>query len=138
MKCEQYEVMLTGYIDGELTDAQQVELEAPLDTCQNCRDELAQIKSLWEELAMLKFYEPTDAELDRYWSGIYNRLERGLGWMLFSVGAVVLLSYGAFKLIEDLITDPAIAMAVKIGSAALLLGLVLLFVSILRERLQVF
>ncbi len=137
MKCDQKKMLLTGYIDGELTETQQGDLQEHLDCCPNCRQELAQLKSLSEELAMLKFYEPTDAELERYWSGVYNRLERGLGWVFFSIGSIVLLSYGSFKMIEQLIADPTVALAVKIGTVALMLGLVMLFISILRERLQV-
>ena len=88
-------------------------------------------------LAMIKFKEPTDAELERYWRGIYNRLERGLAWILFSVGAIIVLCYGAFELLEEMIKDPSIALILKIGVGALVLGGVALFVSILRERLAV-
>ena len=86
---------------------------------------------------MIRFNEPTDAELSRYWSSIYNRLERGVGWILFSLGAIVLLCYGGFKLVEAVIRDPTIQWWVKGGVLALVFGTVVLFVSLLRERLAV-
>ena len=86
---------------------------------------------------MIKFKEPTDAELERYWKSIYNRLERGLAWILFSAGAIIVLCYGGFKLIEQVIKDPNIALLFKIGLTALVFGAVILFVSLLRERLTV-
>ena len=137
MNCEDYGPMLTAYVDGELSDEDRRRLDEHLAGCQRCRDQLAEWTALQEELAMIKFTEPTDAELQRYWSGVYNRLERGIGWILFSVGSILLLCYGAFKLIESVITDPTVAWVVKIGVVALMFGAVVLFVSLLRERLAV-
>ncbi len=48
-----------------------------------------------------------------------------------------MLCYGGFKLIEQVIKNPSIALLFKIGLVALVFGVVILFVSILRERLAV-
>jgi len=137
MSCEEYLSKITAYADGELPADQRDELEAHLRSCESCRRELAETTALKEELAMIKFSEPTDAEFERYWSHVYNRLERGIGWILFSLGAIVLLCYGGFRLVEQVITDPTIAWVVKVGVLALVFGTVILFVSLLRERLAV-
>lgn len=137
MSCEPFNLLLSGYLDDELAADERRRLEEHLETCEDCRRELDALKALKEDLAMLKFKEPSDAELQRYWAGVYNRLERGIGWILFSLGAILLLSYGAFRLIESVIQDPAVSLAVKIGACALVFGLVVLFVSLLRERLAV-
>ena len=86
---------------------------------------------------MIHFKEPTDAELDRYWSSVYNRLERSLGWILFSLGAIVVLSWTAFLVLEELLGDPEISLLLKIGVVSLVIGLVVLFVSLVRERLTI-
>jgi predicted anti-sigma-YlaC factor YlaD len=129
--------MISAYVDGELTPDQRRNLESHLASCQDCARELAEVRALKKELEMIKFTEPTDEELQRYWGSIYNRLERSVGWVLFSLGAIVLLCYGGFKLVEQTIRDPAIAWWVKGGVLALVFGLVILFVSLLRERLAV-
>jgi hypothetical protein len=136
MSCPQYKDLISGYLDGELSPDQRQRLENHLQTCPVCAEELRQFTAMKEELAMFKFKEPSDAELQRYWSGVYNRLERGIGWILFSVGAIVALSYGGFKLVEEMIADPDIALVLKIGVVALIFGTVILFVSLLRERLS--
>ena len=79
--------------------------------------------------------EPTDAKRNGYWRSVYNRLERGVGWICFSVGAILLLCYGAFKLIEEMIRSPSVAVVVKVGVVGLILGVVILVVSVVRERL---
>ncbi len=137
MSCQEFKPMITGYLDGELSPEQDQRLQSHLSTCQECSGELANLRDLKENLAMIKFKEPSDAELDRYWKSIYNRLERGLAWILFSAGAIIVLCYGGFKLIEQTIKDPNIALLFKIGLTALVFGAVILFVSLLRERLTV-
>jgi hypothetical protein len=86
---------------------------------------------------MIQFKEPTDAELDRYWGSVYNRLERGLGWIFFSLGSILLLCWGTFQMIEKVIEDPGVSLVVKAGTVALIVGAVILFVSIARERLTI-
>jgi predicted anti-sigma-YlaC factor YlaD len=137
MTCEEHKPKLSAYVDGELPADERERLEEHLAACEECRQELAELASLKEELKMIRFKEPTDAEIEQFWRSVYNRLERGIGWILFSVGAIVLLCYGAFKLVEEIIRDPTVAWAVKIGVVALLFGGVILFVSLLRERLAI-
>ncbi|HET6429229.1 MAG TPA: zf-HC2 domain-containing protein [Phycisphaerae bacterium] len=137
MNCRDYEPMLAAYVDGELSEQDRGRLQEHLSGCLGCTDRLAELTALQEELAMIKFTEPTDVDLQRYWAGVYNRLERGVGWILLSVGSILLLCYGAFKLIEGIVTDPKVALVVKIGVVALVFGVVILFVSLLRERLAV-
>jgi predicted anti-sigma-YlaC factor YlaD len=137
MKCDQFNEWAGAYLDGELTEADRRRFEQHLATCEDCRREVADLRNLAEDLDMMHFKEPGDEELARYWSGVYNRLERGLGWILFSVGAILTLCYGALKAVEELVRDPTVSVLLKVGVCALLAGLVVLFVSLLRERLVV-
>jgi len=137
MSCDAFNRMASAYLDGELADDDRRRFEDHLAACDACRQELAELKRLTEDLDMMQFKEPGDEELARYWSGVYNRLERGLGWILFSVGAILTLCYGAFRIIENLIRDETVSNVLKVGVCALIAGLVVLFVSLLRERLVV-
>ena len=137
MNCEDYKQRISGYVDEELDASGREQLERHLATCESCRREYEELVQFKENLAMIQFREPSDAELDRYWGNVYNRLERGVGWICLSIGAILLLCWGAFTMIEELIQDPGVSMVVKIGVVALIVGLVFLFVSIARERLTI-
>ena len=137
MTCDQFGDRITAYVDGELKPLDRTRFEEHLETCDACRRELAETKALKEELDMMTFKEPSDAALERYWRGVYNRLERGVGWILFSLGAILLLCYGGFRLVEEIVRDPTISVVLKVGVVAAVFGLVILFVSLLRERLTV-
>ncbi|HUU91387.1 MAG TPA: zf-HC2 domain-containing protein [Phycisphaerae bacterium] len=137
MSCHEFDRMASAYLDGELADEERRRFEEHLAACDACTRELAELKRLTEDLNMMRFKEPGDEELQRYWSGVYNRLERSIGWILLSVGVILTLCYGAFRIIEEMIRDPAISGVLKVGVCALIAGLVVLFVSLLRERLVV-
>jgi predicted anti-sigma-YlaC factor YlaD len=131
---ERFKQLLMGRLDGELSPEQERELDEHLQTCAECREELTGFRRMNEMAGRMRFSEPQDEVWDAYWRGIYNRLERGVGWILVSLGAILLLGFGAFRLVETLLTDPTVELVVKIGLSALLLGVVVLVVSLVRER----
>jgi len=133
--CNQYKELLMGYLDNELNDHQRRQVEEHLAQCRNCAAELEQFKKLKAITDDLALVQPEDRIWQDYWSGIYNRIERRLGWILFSVAAVLLTVYGGFELIEQIVADPAVGIILKIGLLMLIVGIAILFVSVLRERL---
>jgi hypothetical protein len=127
--------MMTGYMDGELAPSDRERFETHLQECDRCQRQLRELVAIKEQLDMFKFKEPTDAESERYWRSVYNRLERGFGWILFSLGAIILLCYGGFLVLEEMLWDTEIPAMIKIGVVSLVVGGAALFVSLLRERL---
>ena len=76
-----------------------------------------------------------DEVWDSYWASVYSRFERGVGWIFASIGAIILLAYGAWKGVEDLLADTALPWFIKAALLALLFGLIVLLVSVGREKL---
>jgi len=135
MTCHDYKDLMMGYLDNELSDEQIRQFEEHLDGCSECKDELEEFRKLKAITDEVTLVEPEDRIWQDYWNGIYNRIERSVGWIVFSVAAILLTIYGGFKLIEELIKDATIGMLLKAGLLALIVGLAVLFVSVLRERL---
>ena len=135
MTCHDYKDLMMGYLDNELSDEQRRQFEEHLDGCSECKDELKEFRKLKAITDEVTLVEPEDRIWQDYWNGIYNRIERSVGWIVFSVAAILLTIYGGFKLIEELIKDATIGMLLKAGLLALIVGLAILFVSVLRERL---
>ena len=135
MACEDYKDLMMGYLDEELSTEQIRRFEEHLATCKKCSSQLQEFRQLKAITDQMTLIEPEDRLWQQYWDGIYNRAERGIGWIIFSVAAILLTIYGGFKAIEDLITDPTVGLLLKIAMLALLVGLAILFVSVLRERI---
>jgi len=135
MTCQDYKNLMMGYLDDELNADQQKTLQQHLDSCPACTAELeefSQLKQITDDAALA---EPEEVLWKQYWSGIYNRIERGAGWILFSVAGILLLMYSGFKLVEELVKDPTVDIILKAGVVVLIAGLAILFVSVLRERI---
>ena len=135
MACEDYKDLMMGYLDEELSAEQIRQFEEHLRTCKQCSSQLQDFRQLKAITDQMTLIEPEDRLWQQYWDGIYNRVERGIGWIFFSVAAILLTIYGGFKAIEALITDPTVGLLLKAAMLALLVGLAILFVSVLRERI---
>lgn len=135
MVCRDFKDLLMAYLDGELEDEKKREFEKHLSSCSECSSELEDFKKLKQITDEVTLAEPEDKIWQQYWSNVYNRAERTVGWILFSVSAILLLIYAGFKLIEQIIDDPTIGTLLKAGLLVLIAGLAVLFVSIVRERL---
>jgi hypothetical protein len=128
------EELKNKYFDKKLSGKEKIELEELAQKDKETRKELKEMDNLKEVLNMLGPVNP-DKEWEDYWSSLYNKLERGIGWIIFSIGAILTLTFLGFQVIKELIRDPQIALYAKVGLIALILGLAILFVSVARERL---
>ncbi len=130
-----FEQLMMGIVDGELDPAEQREFETLLVAHPEYQSEWKAYRKLKEVTMQLQFKSAPDEVWDRYWTGIYNRIERGVAWLLISLGAAVLLTYAGFKAVESLIADPNLELITKVGMIAVIGGLAILLVSLIRERL---
>ncbi len=135
MDCERIRELLAGYQDRELDRDQFEMVEKHLADCAACRDELARLDKVKEVTGKVKYNDLPLEIWEGYWQGIYRRIERGLGWIFTSIGAIIILGLGAFYLVRDYFMDPTVAILPKIGVGGLIVGGVFLFVSVVRERI---
>ena len=126
--------LLMREIDGELSDSEKNELNALLVANEELRAEWHSLTRLKEQTASLELAKPPDELWEEYMDSVYRRVERGIGWILLSVGAIVVFSYALWQLISELIGDQALPWYVKGGAIALLVGIVILAVSVIREK----
>jgi len=126
--------LINKYIDNKLSDEDKIQLQKIIREDEKLKNELKEFDEIKEVISMLKTQDP-DKDWEKYWSHLYNRLERGIGWIITSIGAILLLTFAGFQFVKELIRDPELALYAKIGILALIFGIVILFVSILRERI---
>jgi hypothetical protein len=135
MNCQKALIYISGKLDNELTTEQQQQLDKHIATCQNCRKEYEELMKLKEVTSDMRFSDLPDRYWAGYWNKIYNRLERGIGWIFVSIGAIILIAFGIWELLNSFFLDETVPIALRIGVGFGLLGLIILLVSILREKL---
>jgi hypothetical protein len=135
MKHQEIKKLVSSYLDGLLNDKQTELVENHLSDCRECQQEFEELNQLEEVLNQMKLKKPSKDIWEAYWSSVYNRLERKIGWVVLSIGLIILIGIGAYPAIKNLILNPETPLILKIGALIFGAGGIIVFVSILREQL---
>ena len=136
MSCEDFKPLLSGYVDSELTREERDRLQNHLSHCSECRADLLQLKNLEGVTDVMKNESMPDTFWDTYWLSVYNRLERGVGWVLLSIGAIMLGGFGVYHFVNAFMMDPGVPIVVRLGVSSGALGVLVLTLSLARERIR--
>ena len=132
---EFYQQLMMKQIDGEITPEEARQLAQFLEANPSYRKELETMSDLKMETEKMKGNLVPDLAWDDYWRQLYNRLERGISWILISLGAMIVLSYGIYHAVMELWQDSTLPLILKYGTLALIIGAAILLVSVAREKL---
>ena len=135
-KHEQFRILMMKALDGELSPREETEFQQLLQD-EAFRREWLEFKQLKEVTQGMKFKNPPQEVWDSYWMSVYNRLERGLAWILFSIGAIIFLSYGLYQLFHEVVNGSELPLLLRVATVALVIGTAILLVSVIREKLFV-
>lgn len=127
--------LMMAALDGETTSEEWRELQGVLARDPELQAEWERMGRVKEVTGAMAYKNPPKEVWGSYWTSVYNRLERGAGWILLSIGAMVLLVYGAWEGLQAMWADASIHLFVKIAVMAVVAGLVVLIVSTVREKL---
>ncbi len=129
--------LISSYRDGELDEEQKKIVDDHLERCAECQREFEEMKEFEEVMGKMEFKKPCGEVWQIYWGSVYNRLERRIGWIFLSIGAMILLFFGSYKMVEGIIQDSTTPVILKVGILSAIGGIVVLLVSVARERVFV-
>jgi len=135
--CDEIKVKVMALLDGELSGQDTMIVKEHLKSCKRCSGEYASLKKLKEVTGAMKLKKLPEYYWDDYWTHVYNRIERGISWLLISLGAIIVLAFASWEALTALIADQEMNPFLKVGIFALMIGAVILVVSILREKILV-
>jgi len=133
MTIDEHHVRLMRYIDNEMEPEERLAFEEHLRGCDSCRGLLRDMSMVKEVTDTVKIADLPEAVWEKYWTKVYNRLERSVAWFLFVLGSLILTLYSLYKLV----TDPGVDTVAGFGIVLLIVGFALLLLSVLREKLSV-
>lgn len=123
---------LSGYLDGEVTQQQRQRVELLLEESPALRFELAELKKMQSTVKTLAHKELGKERLNEMVSSPTQWVARKSGWALYLVGLAVLVGWGLYQFSRD----NEVHLVEKIATGMVLMGVVLLFASVLRQRLN--
>ncbi|UCG52183.1 MAG: zf-HC2 domain-containing protein [Candidatus Latescibacterota bacterium] len=130
MVCERFQTEGMRLLDGELGAEEKTVYEEHVKTCDDCKQELKEIGRLVELTNDLRLRTPDEEFWTRYWDSLLHRMERGTGFVLMITGIVAVLLFAIYKAV----TSPEFLTFKGLSIAVVLLGLVVIFLSVVRER----
>jgi hypothetical protein len=137
MNSEEIKLKVMAYLDSELPESEMEEIKQLIEKEDSYRDIYQSLKNVKEVTQEMKLKKLPEMYWDEYWQHVYNRIERGFSWILISIGVIIVGSFLIWQFMESLIANQSIPLILKTGILILMAGIVVLIVSILREKLMV-
>lgn len=126
------EAELTGYLDGVLTQSRRQRVRLHLEECDRCRRLVDEMRETREATMTTMFETPADDQWSELPRGLASRLSRGLGWLLLVIWLV-----GMTGLVVGHLWSDEMPLGEKLLIFGGITGIVLLFVSVLLDRLRI-
>jgi len=125
------EALLSGYLDGALTQHERQVVSLHLEACADCRAELDDMAALRAAARGTAFALPADGEWGELPRTASSRALRLGGWGLLLVWMAVVLGSGLVELMRA-----AVPAWERVAIAGVVAGLLLLLLSVLVDRLR--
>lgn len=88
------ETMISGYLDGELTQAAAQKARLHLEDCAHCRAMLEDLRVMREATLSTEFSTPDDTQWNERPRGRVSFISRGMGWVVAILWLVAVTAYG--------------------------------------------
>ncbi len=123
--------LLSGFVDGELTQQQRQLVTLHCENCIECQGNLVSLRELRERIGNANLSEVGEDKWRETMNDTTVQTTRSIGWLLFIAGLLVAVGIGlvGFVFADD------IPVGLKLLLVAIYGGLALLLFSVLRQRL---
>ena len=134
MACEEMQTLISGYIDDELTQQELQRLRLHLEACPDCDRICQDLKSIRGKLGQLSYPESDTERLDKLENELISGTVRWTAWSLLLFGFMILAGFGLYQIFSN----AEIPWHIRLGYGGGLLGLAILFLVVLRQRLMTY
>jgi len=128
--------LLSAYVDGELSADQVDRIENHLAEDEDSRREVERLRRFNKVTGALRLKEAPPEEWEGFWASFRNQRERRFGWVLVTIGVTVVGLWFLYNLLVSLISTDALPLYVKGGIFAAAAGVLVLLISVVRERIH--
>ena len=124
------ETLVSGHLDGELTQAAAQKVRLHLEDCEYCRTVLEDLRTMREATMSTEFSTPDDTQWDERPRGTISLISRGFGWVLVIIWLVVTTLFGLWEFSQS-----SANLFEKMLVFGGLSGFALLFISVVLDRI---
>jgi len=128
--CQHIEALISGYLDGELTQQQSQKVVLHLEQCKECQDTYQQFKNLQSAIGKTSYPEMEQEQLNAIMNDLTSNRIEVAAWFLITTGLVMLLTFSVYHFW----LESSMAWYSKLALSLIWGGGIGLFVSVLRQR----
>ena len=122
--------LLSGYIDGELTQQERQRVDIHCEACAACKTELDELRALRTDIGRAHLSEFGEDVWREKMNDTTVRATHGIGWFLFIGGVLAIAGIGIY----EFVIDSSVSTTIKVIIGAIYGGMATLFFSVLRQR----
>ena len=123
--------LLSGYIDGELTQQQRQLVSLHCEDCNDCRELLSGLREMREKIGKARLSEVGEDKWRETMNDNTVKTTRQIGWLMFIAGLLAIAGIGVF----GFLFSNEVSLGMKLIIFAVYGGLAILLISVLRQRL---
>lgn len=123
--------LLSGFVDGELTQQERQLVSLHCDECAGCREILSNLRDLRKRVGKASLSEVGEDRWRESMDDSTVKTTRSIGWLMFIAGLLVIAGIGVF----GFLFSDEISVGMKLLLIAIYGGLATLLFSVLRQRL---
>ena len=123
--------LLSGFVDGELTQQQRQLVALHCEGCARCREYLSNLRALRERIGKAHLSEVGEDKWRETMNDSTVQTTRSIGWLMFIAGLLAVVGVGLFVFMFD----DEIPIGVKLIMVGIYGGLATLLFSVLRQKL---
>ena len=129
-QCHRVEEKLSGYLDGELTQQDSQLVRIHIETCERCKQLHSELFNLQQQIKIIPNNGGEEAALAKITEDLAAQQKQQWGWRFFIIGAVMMMAYSGIVFLFN----NGLNSFEKWAVGFLAIGVLLLFLSILRQR----
>ena len=134
--CEDTETLLSGYLDGELTQGDRQRVEVIMEDCKDCAQTFEDMKKLRGEIGGIEYEHMTEAERLKAAKDPVAEAGASIGQILVIGGFIIFYGSLIYFALKGMLADPDTPLFMKIGLPAILIGMGILFTSVIIDRIK--
>ncbi len=134
--CEDTEALLSGYLDGELTQGDRQRVEVIMEDCQDCAKTFEEMKKLRSEISGIQYEYMTETERLKAAKDPVAETGASLGQVLVIGGFIIFYGSCIYLALKGILADPDTPLFMKIGLPAMFLGFGILLTSVIIDRIR--
>ena len=129
--CIKIEELISGYLDGELTQQESQKVSNHLEQCKACQKAYQELNDLQVTISTISYPDIEDKKIDKIMNDLTTKRIEGLSWFLIVTGLIMILTFGIYQFWFD----RSISWPVRLIVSLLCGGGFGLFISVLRQKL---